>query len=183
MENKAWAKTLLGIYRYLETICESIDDVVKKTSLGGFGRVNDTKFSAEKLIELTEKKRNLINLKIIIENCLVKLPDSCIRILTLFYLDNVKAKNLSEMYQINIRTFFRRKSVALTKFTNALVGAGYNCIYFLNLLKNEKWILNMYENNLQSIKGNNEGESDYQIILKRAISELKNFTKKNYATF
>lgn len=67
-------KTLLEIYRYLETICDSIDDVVKKTSLCGFGRVNETKYSADKLIELTDKKRILINLKIMVENCLVKLP-------------------------------------------------------------------------------------------------------------
>ena len=181
MENKAWAKTLLEIYRYLETISNSIDDIVKKTSLNGFGVSLNTKYSAEKIIELTYKKQTLINLKILIEDSLSKLNDADIKILTLFYIDGVTAKNLSTMYNINIRTFFRRKSMALSKLFEMFKQCGYSKEKLENDLKNENWIMNIYQNNLHFLSCKKVPEINYNIILKKALSELKNFSKQKYA--
>ena len=109
MKNKALAKTILEVYKHLETICGAIDDIVKRTSLSGFGKCNDTKYSADKIIEFTCKKKKLINLKVLTEKALASLSDFDIKILTLFYIDSVTAKNLSEIFNINIRTFSERK--------------------------------------------------------------------------
>lgn len=181
MENRAWAKTLLEIYRYLETLCNSIDEIVKRTSLSGFGVSLDTKFSAEKIIELTNKKKTLINLKVLVEDGLSKLNDADIKILTLFYIDGVTAKNLSSMYNINIRTFFRRKSIALTKLFEMFKQSGYTANRLSLELQNENWIMNIYKNNLHFLTCKKEPTINYNFILKKAIAELKNFQKQKVA--
>lgn len=103
--------------------------------------------------------------------------------MTLFYLDGVKAKDLSAMHDINIRTFFRRKNIALNKFSNAMLSMGFHSNYLLNLLNEEKWILRIYENNLKNFGGKEESEDNYSLILKRTISELKSFSKKTCVSY
>lgn len=180
MKNKAWAKTILEVYGYLETICGTIDDVVKNTSLDGFGISNDTKDSAERIIELTTKKKNLINLKILIENSLAKLSSADIKILTLFYIDSVKAKDLSEMMGISLRTFFRRKDIALINFIKEIKANGYDANKLCAIYKNEHWIINTYEKNLSVMLSKKENNFVYTIILKHAINEIKSYRKKKY---
>ena len=181
MRNKAWAKTLLEIYKYLETICGAIDDLVRRTSLSGFGNSLDTRDSADRIIELTSKKQRLINMKIIIEDTLASLNISDVKLLTLFYVDEVTAKNLSEILGINIRTFFRRKDISLTKFANSMKSAGFDHIRLNKIFENEHWIINTYKHNLSTMlnRGGNDKEA-YTCILNTAMKELKSFGKKKY---
>ncbi len=181
MENKAWAKTLLEIYKYLETICNSIDDLVKKASMSGYGCYgNSVRYTADKILDLTYKKQKLINIKVLIEDSLSKLSNENIKILTLFYIDGVKAKDLSSMYNINIRTLFRRKSMALSKLADMFKVNGFTNLKLKTMLNNEHWIMHIYENNLSFLTSKCkklEPELNYKIILNNAISELKKFAK------
>lgn len=180
MKNKAWAKTILEIYRHLETICGAIDDIVKRTSMSGFGKSNDTKYSADKIIELTCKKKKLINLKVLTEKVLSELSTFDIKILTLFYIDSVTAKNLSEMFNINIRTFFRKKDLALNSFVSRLKAEGFDYNKLCDIYSTEHWIINTYQNNLNVMLSRKDADQTYTFILNHAINELKNFEKKKY---
>ena len=182
MKNKAWAKTVLEIYRHLETICGAIDDAVKKTSMSGFGVSGDTRYSADKMIELITKKKKLINLKVLVEKVLVSLNIVDTKILTLFYLDNVKAKDIASMLNMNIRTFFRKKDAGLTRFANSMKLLGYDSEYLYDAYSSEHWIINAYENNEKQMVSNDADDLQYTMILRHAMRELKEFNKQKYSS-
>lgn len=180
MKNKAWAKTVLEIYRHLETICGAIDDAVRKTSMSGFGVSGDARYSADKMIELIQKKKKLINLKVLVEKVLVSLNIVDTKILTLFYLDNVKAKDIASMLNMNIRTFFRKKDAGLTRFANAMKIEGYDSNYLYDTYSSEHWIINAYENNEKQMVSSDIEDIPYTMILRHAMRELKDFNKRKY---
>lgn len=180
MKNKAWAKTVLEVYRHLETICGAIDDAVKKTSMSGFGISGDTRYSADKMIELISKKKKLINMKVLVEKTLTSMNIVDTKILTLFYLDSVKAKDIASMLDMNIRTFFRRKDLGLSSFASIMKSSGFDADTLYELYESEHWIINAYENNLNQMLSRSDSDMPYTMILRHAMNELKEFNKKKY---
>ena len=76
MKENCWSKTLLGVYNYLETIAGAIDKITMKTALNSFQfsknnyEKNNVYNISNKLIDLSERKITLINLKILVVECL-----------------------------------------------------------------------------------------------------------------
>ena len=129
-----WSKTLLSVYRYLERIAGAIDKIILKSGINSLNICgqnfyhNNTRAITQKIIELSERKVTLINLKILVEK----------------YLDGVKSKELMERHNISMRTVFRKLDTALKSFASCLIKKGYNNFYLTTMLKNEEWILNVY---------------------------------------
>ena len=180
MKNKAWVKTILEIYRHLETLCGAIDEAVKKTSMSGFGVSGDTRYSADKMIELITKKKKLINLKVLVEKVLVSLNVVDTKILTLFYLDSVKSKDIASMLGMNIRTFFRKKDSALSRFATQMKALGYDADYLYDTYYSEHWIINAYDTNLSQMEKDTVEDIPYTLILRSAMRELKELGKRKY---
>ena len=146
MENlneKIWAKTLLSTYGYLETICGAIDKTVLNYGINS--RMNvDAEFVANKIISLIERKKFLINTKILIDNILSRLDQKNARVLVLKYVDKIKAERASEVLNISIRTFFRKTNIAVDEFAVQLEKFGYNSKKLLNIFGKENWIMEIY---------------------------------------
>ena len=71
MNTNIWAKTILSSYRYLERIAGAIDKMVESSGINsrdmsGVAFSNNNILSlAEKMIDLSERKVKLINLKVL----------------------------------------------------------------------------------------------------------------------
>ena len=79
LENELWGKTLLSVYRHLQTMANSIDNLIKRIGINSaFNNsvYNSTMLDSNKIIELTERKIKIINLKVIIEKSLNALSES-----------------------------------------------------------------------------------------------------------
>ena len=90
-------------------------------------------------------KRQLINLKIIIDNVLMEIPESDAKLLIERYFENVKCRVMAEKLNVSMRTLFRKLTSAENNFTKKLVANGYTDARLNSFLKKEKWILNFYD--------------------------------------
>ncbi|MGD9901021.1 MAG: hypothetical protein AB7S44_00595 [Spirochaetales bacterium] len=184
MELKIWSKTFLNAYRSLEKIVSAIDKIVLTS---GLNSNMDVYYSASKIIELTDRKITLINLKLLIEDCLASLNCDDAKLLMLKYVDRVKSEDIAKVLDISTRTFFRRSNSSIKSFELALKGKNYSHKELKTMLSKEIWIMDLYnklykdeilsERNKASKQKNNalkaEKEFDENKLLNLAYNSYK----------
>lgn len=149
-DNIVWTKTILTVYRYLERIAGAIDKIIMQSALGS-GNIcgqnyyfNNVYSVTDKIINLSERKVTLINLKVLIEDTLAEIDKKDALILIEKFLDGEKTKEIMERNNISMRTVFRKLDNALKSFGNRLNVKGYDENKIYSMLKDENWILNVY---------------------------------------
>ncbi len=171
LENELWGKTLLSVYRYLQTMANSIDNLIKRIGINSaFNNsiYNATYKDTNKIIELTERKIKIINLKVLTEKALNGLSEKHKKILVLCYVDNLNYKKIIEILNISERTYFRRKEMAIASFSNLLAVFGFDAKKLSDYLKHENWIKNAYYQTLNfsasTLCKNSEGKQQYKLL-------------------
>lgn len=153
---KTWSKTILSVYKYLEALSNSIDDLVVKKSINSAfysnGRFDTAYETANKIMRLTDRKINLINLKVLIEDVLAVLPSKYRKVLILKYVDGVKGDDIALLMRVSNRTYFRFKNSAIEHFSKVLVSKGYNKQKLEEMFCGENWLNNLYRSNKEEIK-------------------------------
>lgn len=189
MENELWGKTLLMLYRHLETMAKSIDNLVCRIGINSafnHSVYNSTIKDSNKIIELTERKIKIINLKVIIQKALKKLKDKELKLIALYYVDGVSYKKVQELLNITQRTFFRRKELAIAHFSDELANLGYDAEKLKDYLKNENWIKNTYFQVVNSSANfflkNKESKNQYK-LLKLVLNDFGDNLSKSYPIF
>lgn len=183
MELKIWSKTLLNVYGCLHKLTSAIDKLVLEFGLNsgryyGFDKTfNDT----QKIIELTDRKVTLINLKVLINKILVKMDDVLCKILTLKYIDKMSNETIIKVLNLSRRTYFRKLTQAINSFANLLLVNGFNKETAIDFLGEESWIIDVYNDILKKeLSKQNEGEVSKISILNMAVKDYKLIRKNNY---
>lgn len=170
---KYWSRSSLSIYKYLLSMSNAIDKVIndsgKNSNNVTLQKYQTTYYQTNRMLELIDRKRKIINLKVAIENALVKLPRIDRRILTLSYLDGVKSEIIADILGVSLRTFFRKKNLAIEHFMCVLQVLGYDEEFFVSEYGQEKWFVAVYDDCL-SKGGENEGID--RLVVKRLFSEI-----------
>ena len=175
MDKNIWAKTILSTYRYLERIAGAIDKMIEDRGLysrdmsGANFSSNNIFNLAEKLIELSERKVKLINLKILTEKALETCGDNSAGLLIAKYIDGKRNLDIIEERGLSYRTYFRRLSDAEFRFEEALAHNGYDHKKLNEYLSSEKWILEV-KNRLSSLRGNQDLELSERKLDRLAVS-------------
>ncbi|MDD4211232.1 MAG: DUF1492 domain-containing protein, partial [Clostridia bacterium] len=153
----------------------------------------DTEYATNKMIELTERKISLINLKLIIENILNELSINDTKLLILKYVDRVKGEDIAKKFNVSNRTFFRRSNTAMKSFELGLKRHFKNHNTIFEMCKKEAWIIDLfnklYEQELQNnqvmtkkSKANKADEVDETSLVKFAQESYKKINcLHNYA--
>lgn len=145
MEKNEYGKALLYSYRYLESMCNAIDNFVRRYSINSsfyensYPNRNSAYEVSNHIIRLIERKRKLINTKVIIEDCIKALRPIQQRILLLNYLDNMSAEKIQLCLNIPPRTFYRKKNDAINSFCKKLAQKGYEKNFIMIELISENW--------------------------------------------
>ena len=155
MQNNNWSKTVLGVYRYLPRVSNAFDRLVKTRAynsgyVSSNSSFNDVFNVTTAILDLTERKITLINLKLIIEKALKMIDKNYARLLIYKYIDGKKSTEIAEKFGFCLRTYFRKINSALTSFSKALTRLGYGDEKLFKMLKNEKWILDVYNSYFQT---------------------------------
>ncbi len=141
MEIKQWGKLILSFYKYLESSINAIDKYVLNKCLNTsyYDKANPLNIlkRVDKVNEFIDKKRRFLNLKVIIQDAIIKMPSKYQRQLVLEYFDGVCADEQANLFGVNVRTIFRYKKMALASFASALTRLGYNSQYFQENYNNE----------------------------------------------
>lgn len=171
-EEIIWTKTILKVYRYLERISGAIDRLVLRCGLGS-GSFNSQMFYqnnvlsiSQKIIDLSERKVTLINLKVLTETILKKLKAEDAKILIEKYVDGRKYKDICLRNQISLRTIYRRLESSENAFARLLVAKGYGWQKLSQMLAKENWILSVYN----QLKEKNDDFDLSSSFLDRAVS-------------
>lgn len=171
---KYWSKSALAIYKYLEHMSKTIDKIIldsgKNSNHQKVQKYQTTLYQTGKMIELMERKRKMINLKVSVEDSLQRLSKIERRILCLVFIDGVKSEKVAELLDISLRTFFRKKSKALENFKDQMISCGYGLSFFENEYMEEKWMLSVYHESI--VKYNKDEENLDFSIVRRMIKEV-----------
>ncbi len=164
--NNNWTKTLLSVYRYLPRVTYAIDKIVKTRAYNSsYASTNNIAFNnvmnvANTILDLTERKITLINLKLIIEKALHSIDRNLARILILKFIDGKKSNDIADLFKICLRTFFRKVNTALDSFSKALSRMGYTNDNLHKMLKNEKWIMETFNKSQKETVSKTENFAD-----------------------
>jgi hypothetical protein len=182
-----WTKTLLSSYRYLDRVSKAIDKIVMTRALNSFHTsgsnmaFNSVANVSDDILKLTDRKVNLINLKIILDNAIEKTQNKFSTLLISTFIEGRTCFESVKILNISLRTFFRRQNEAIDSFINVLSSQGYDSKVFGQMLKDENWILDIkqrYEKNpVQIEEFNNKIENKIKLN-----KTLTNKSKANLQT-
>lgn len=170
---KYWSKSALTIYRYLESMSNTIDKIVVNTGTTSYSsllqKYQSTYYQTGKMIELVERKRKMINLKIAVEDAFSALDVMDKRILGLVFVDGIKSEKVAQLLNMSLRTFFRRKILALSNFTEKMEQAGFDSEFFISEYSKERWFISVYNDCIQK-NANEDSLTGY--VVKRVFNEV-----------
>ena len=171
---KYWSKSALSIYRYLSTMSNTIDKIVldmgKGSNCSTSQKYHSTYYQASKIIELMDRKRKMINLKIAVEDAISKMDKTNRRIMTLVFVDGAKSELIAQLLGVSLRTFFRKKLNALKEFTALLHEMGYDEGFFESEYFGERWFMAVY--NECVYKGCENEDTMDKYLVKRVFNEV-----------
>lgn len=154
MRNYNLARTILSSYNHLERLAGSIDKMIDASAIGSFYVSASTfqKFGVEavtnRIIELSARKVTLINLKILIEDALSVCKPIHADLISQKYFERKGSKEIVATLNMAERTYFRKLCSAMNEFMANLERLGYNEKAIFDLIKDEKWLMRMYEQNV-----------------------------------
>lgn len=174
-----WSKTLLSMLRYFDALSRAVDRLVSKNATNSNYYANGKFITAynmaNRIIELTERKKKIFALKNLIEDAICLLDKEDRRLIGLAYFDGVTSHNIATLLNISDRTYFRRKNKAINSFSNKLKYLGYTDEKLNLLYGNEKWVMNFYESFvIDDDYDDFVSEIDNSKLLKNVIRELGN---------
>lgn len=152
------------------TLDKIILDVGKGSNSLLLQKCQTTYYQANKIIELMDRKRKTINLKVSVEEVLSRLSKDDRRLLTLVFIDGVKSDLVAQLFGISLRTFFRKKIKALDNFTMCLQKMGYNVKFFEEEYGSEPWITPIYDE--CTSKNIEEDVPIDQFIINRVMNQM-----------
>lgn len=166
---ECWAKTLLDINCYLDAICSAIDKNVERCSVNSAHSQMDTSYFADKIINFMQRKKFMINIRILINSVFRNLPKQSAKILTIKYIDKMKTETACKLLEMPYRTYFRKVEKAIEDFAFELKKKGYDELKLYQMFKDELWILEVFDNyakkNIKSVEKIN--------LLKIALASFK----------
>ena len=161
MNANVWAKTLLTIYPYLIGIADAIDRVIERRAINSFFvssvdlARNDTFSVANKIIELSERKVVLINIKVLVDKGLRSIDRTLAKVLIAKYISRKKGKDACALLSIPERSYYRKIKEGEICFEEAIKKQGYDEKRLEDMLKGEEWILDL-KREFESTKKENE---------------------------
>ena len=146
-----------------KSIDRIIDENSKSSNSVVLQKYQTTQYQANKIIDLIDRKRKMVNLKVIAEDVVSRLKKSDRRLITLVFFDGIKSEVVAEMMGISLRTFFRRKANALNQFTLILEALGYDNEFFEGEYFCENWFMSIYNNCVSKDYQSEEGLNKYLV--------------------
>ncbi|MDD2445752.1 MAG: sigma-70 region 4 domain-containing protein [Clostridia bacterium] len=179
MNMKNMVKTIFTVYRFLDKLASSIDKIVETRALNSFYvsldniSYNDISKVTNEILELTERKVTLINLKVLANEVLKVLDKDYARLIIMKYIENKPYLEIAEKLNISERTVRRWHNNAIVLCAFYLQDNKYTLNKFLSLLKKEKWILQIFYNFVNVKKPTNESYEKKHIIQDACIEYKK----------
>ena len=175
---KLWIKTLLSVHSNLPEIIKSVDKIIEinASSMSFITDIYNTEKSTfaqvEKVIDLTERKNKLLNLFLMSKNLLSSIDEDERLFLKRKYIFGWTAEELSQEYQVSIRTVFRKTEKIIEEIFEKAKRKSWS-LNFINLqVKDELWLIEKFKRIAKDNMPNSFNQSASQI--EKLNQELEN---------
>ena len=175
---KLWIKTLLSVHSNLPEIIKSVDKIIEinASSMSFITDIYNTEKSTyaqvEKVIDLTERKNKLLNLFLMSKNLLSSIDEDDSLFLKRKYIFGWTAEELSQEYQVSIRTVFRKTEKIIEEIFEKAKKKSWS-LNFINLqVKDELWLIEKFKRIAKDNMPNSFNQSANQI--ENSNQELEN---------
>lgn len=151
MKKLVLGKTLFEAYKYLGRIIKSVDRLVIETSASSKMAciyIDNTLDDMEAVIDLIQRKKRLVALKLVVEEGLKNMDGYGAKLLVRYYIDKVDTATIAEENGTNSRTIRRHINSALVDCVEKIYALGYDNKFLESIISNEGWIVGIYNNNV-----------------------------------
>ncbi|MBR4270592.1 MAG: hypothetical protein IKQ31_02830 [Clostridia bacterium] len=170
MKRLILGKTLLESYKNLQRIINSIDRLVVESSAHSYSLTQVSEDTMEKMqavIDLIERKKRLLGLKMMIEEGLKQCSPLEAKILVRYYFDRVSTVSMAEELGMIRRNVHRKLNTSIIVFVQKLAVAGYDRKTIVDLIANEDWIVGIYNKYVDKFKHKDE-KLDYLVSTRKS---------------
>lgn len=135
-------KALLNLYKYLEPMTQSIDKLISSKAENFDASIGENvETLTSEIINLTERKVSLINVKVLIDKAIARLSKENKRVIILKYIDNMYMNDFVELLGITERTYFRKINIAFQAFCKTLMLENSLNGNILSKYEGQRWFL------------------------------------------
>lgn len=143
---EVYGKTVLNCYPLLDKVAKQIENLIKAKVRNSFYDYSDMTVQSEKILRLSEARKDLKDLEIRAKNAFEKLPEYEKVILSYKYFGVVPK---SECYDFKSRNYFRKQKKAADKFTDELKKTGVTEDAFMRKYMKIAFIAGAYQKTLK----------------------------------
>lgn len=150
MYTQNMVKTLFTVYRFFEKLANSIDKIVEVRAVNAcYSHLENISYNsvekvANDIMELTQRKVTLINLKILVDQILKNIDKNHSRFVIMKYIEDRALFEIADALQVSIRTLSRWNKHSILMGASYLENRGLSFNVLINFIKNEKWILQVF---------------------------------------
>ncbi len=143
--NKSWSNTMLVAYSLLPKIVHDLNFGVKTRINSSFQSKHfkmgvSTEQLISEILELTEEKRKLVNLRYLVREAMDSLTPVARKMLAARIIGKKTYQSLAAEYGVSLRTAFRRVENAEASYALALKRQGYTDEWFEKEYGGDKYI-------------------------------------------
>lgn len=143
---KFWIKTLLSTYRNIPEIIKAVDKIIEiqASSISFISDIYNTEKSTlnqvEKVIDLSERKNNLLNIYLITKNLYNSIGEEDRLFIERRFLYNWTSEDLAEEYNVSTRTVFRKIEKIIDKIFLSTKRKNWSLKFITMQVQNEQWL-------------------------------------------
>lgn len=147
---KFWIKTLLSTYNNIPEIIKAVDKIIEiqASSLTFISDIYYTEKSTysqvEKVIDLSERKNNLLNIYLITKNLFSSISEEERTFMERRFVFNWTAEELATEYEVSTRTIFRKIEKIIDKIYAATKRKNWSLKFITMQIKNEQWLTDKF---------------------------------------
>ena len=150
-KTKFWIKTLFSTYGNIPEVIKAVDKIIEiQASSMSFindiyGTEKSTLYQVEKVIDLSERKNNLLNIYLITKNMLAAVGDEDRLFLERKFVFNWTADELATEYNVSTRTIFRKIERLIDTVYLSTKRKNWSLKFITLQVKNESWLNEKYK--------------------------------------
>lgn len=143
--NKTWSNTVLVAYTLLPKIAKELNCNIESRIKSSFQSVHlkigvSTEQLIGEILELTDEKRKIVNLRFIVAKGLENMKDDMKELLIERMIKKKTFQQIADTQKLSLRTVFRRMGEAEEEFAHNLRRCGYTDAWFEREYGQDKYI-------------------------------------------
>lgn len=172
-EIKIWIKTLLNSYKTFPNLIKAVDNIIEiqASSMSFTSNIynisKSTKNQIEQVIDLSERKKSLLNIYLMISKFFECLTYDKKEFAEKKFIDKFSNDELAEEYNISIRTVYRKINKIVDDIYDFFIFNNWSLQFLKLQIKGEGWLYEKFEinkneflNGLKSSKNYNKSSSE-----------------------